>query len=260
VDFATSGQHLKDAIWMTLQADSPGPIAFVSNWTAGVPSVFAKALAEEMESVESVALDILYYGNDRGGPDTAGAVDEFAAPFLAWRNNQWVTLKPLREGKRVHFPSGHEGTTYLINLPDLTSLVQATKASSVHVRLGLDAPVTNVLSSLLVRSRVWDVLPHSVRKSLLYNPGEGAPHEIVVEVKGIKEGRETTQTATLLSPQGQAHLTAIGAVHAVERVLGLDGKAPQRAGAVFSEAIGDCERLQELLTLEGVQWTRTESS
>jgi hypothetical protein len=52
--------------------------------------------------------------------------------------------------------------------------------------------------------------------------------------------------------QGQAHLTAIGAVAGIERVLGLDGP-PLRPGIATPETAPNATRLRELLRSEGVE-------
>ena len=252
-DFAKSGQMLMDAINITLQGNPAKGIAFISNWMAGVPSILAKEIATEFDTVEDVDLDILYYGDDRGGPDTGGAVEEFAAPFLGRRNGTWKTVKPMRDARTVTFPSGLTRKVQLLNIPDVTSLAFATKATNVHVRLGLDSAMDTFLSSLIVRSGIWHLLPRATKEAILFNPGEGAVHELIVTVRGKLNGQDSEKKVALLAPQGQVQLTAIGASHAVERILGLDNYPSLRPGPAFSEAVGNPKRLRALLSMEGIQ-------
>ncbi len=71
----------------------------------------------------------------------------------------------------------------------------------------------------------------SLRQSLLYNPGSGASHEIHIAVAGNDiNGSPKTTTTTIVDPQGQTHLTALGALIQLERLLGLDEAAPPAPG------------------------------
>lgn len=257
IDFAVSGQTLIDSINLALQPRTSAPVALVSNWMAGVPAVIAQHLSQGFDVVDEVSLDILYYGNDRGGPDTANSVEHFAEPFLGWRNNQWQTVRALSEPKRVSFMSGHTRTTLATNLPDVTSLVYATGARSVFVRLGMERELDSVLLRGIVRSGLWSLFPVKLKKSIMYNPGEGANHELVVTVQGTRDGQTTSKRVSLLDPQGQVHLTALGVVHAIEQMLGVDGEpGVSRPGPIGAEALGDAQRLYTLLAAEGVSVER----
>src|SRR5690606_33588417 len=83
-------------------------------------------------------------------------------------------------------------------------------------------------------------------------PGKGARHEIVIEVKGeTADGETLTKRATVLDPQGQSHLTAIGALVGLEAITGL-GRAKLRPGIAIPETAPDATRLIALLAVEGV--------
>jgi hypothetical protein len=80
----------------------------------------------------------------------------------------------------------------------------------------------------------------------------GAPFstEIVVEIDGTLRTGEAARTRTeIVHPQGQAALTGLCAALAVERLLGLDGRAPVPPGLYFPESILDpayvVERMEE---------------
>jgi hypothetical protein len=109
-----------------------------------------------------------------------------------------------------------------------------------------------------VRTGLWSVLQSErmawLRKRLSHNPtAQGAPHEIVIEVTGqTADGTPASLRATLLDPAGQSHLTAIGVVANLERLIGL-GCTSLRAGIAIPETSPDGARLLTLLAAEGVQ-------
>jgi len=263
VDFARGGDTQTRGLHVVGQFGGPvnHGIGFVSNWMAGVPAVLAKRAADAMAEVDAIDLSILFYGDDRGGPDAAGSVDGFTATFKGWEKGEWQNMKPFTDPLKVRFPSGLNRKTYRLNMPDVESLAFATQAQSVRIRLGLDNAFMGWASAFMVRSGVWNLFSKKTQEGMLYNPGDGAPHEIVVHVSGKDgQGHGVHQTLSLADPQGQTHLTAVGAVHMAERILGLDGAPAARGGVIYAEALGDPARLEALLALEGVSFVERANS
>ena len=87
----------------------------------------------------------------------------------------------------------------------------------------------------VVGSGIWNLLSRKTRRALIYNPGAGAPHEVIVTVTG-KNGQKRI---SVVDPLGQTHMTAVGAAVQVERVLGLRGRAMPPDGVSFPEAAKD---------------------
>ncbi|GMV61745.1 MAG: hypothetical protein AMXMBFR74_09140 [Parvibaculum sp.] len=52
--------------------------------------------------------------------------------------------------------------------------------------------------------------------------------------RGKPPGRKVSRRATILDPQGQSHLMAVGALYGLKRIAGL-GPAPLGAGAALLE-------------------------
>lgn len=263
IDFARGGDALARGVQVVGHFGGPlnHSIGFVSNWMAGVPAVLAKRAADAMAQVEAIDLSILFYGDDRGGPDAAGSVDGFAAAFKGWEKGAWQEMRPFTDPLKVRFPSGLTRKAYRLNMPDVESLAFATQAQSVRVRLALDSALMGWASVVMVRSGLWSLFSKKTQENMLYNPGDGAPHEIVVQISGQDaQGNRVQQTLSLTDPQGQTHMTAVGAVHMAERVLGLDGTPAARGGVIFSEALGNPERLETLLKLEGVTFVNRSNS
>ena len=263
IDFARGGDALARGLNVAGQFDGPlnHSIGFVSNWMAGVPAVLATRAARTMAHVDAIDLSILFYGDDRGGPDAAGSVDGFTAPFKGWEKGAWQEMRPFTDPLKVHFPSGLTRKAYRLNMPDVESLAFATRARSVRIRLALDSALIGWITVVMVRSGLWNLFSKKTQENMLYNPGDGAPHEIVVQISGQdRQGNPVQQTLSLTDPQGQTHMTAVGAVHMAERVLGLDGAPAARGGVIFSEALGNPERLETLLEQEGITFVARSNS
>lgn len=199
------------------------PVMFASNWMAGVPAILAMHLARDVAPIDRVTLSILYDMNETIGPDSADAGSTMGEPFTARVDGTWRKVEGLRDPVTVRFPSGRERPTVRVSMADVVTLAQATRARDVAVRIGIEPQRED--------------------------PGP-VSHEIVVELTGAKAKRK----ASLLDPNGQAHLTALGVVANLERVLGLTG-APLPPGIAVPETAPDGSRMIELLRAEDVALT-----
>ncbi len=86
------------------------------------------------------------------------------------------------------------------------------------------------------------------RRALLHSPGDGGTAQLRIDVS--HHGR--SRTATVTDPHGQSHLTAVGALLGLRRVLGTDG-APTAEGVVFPEQHPDPVRATRELAAHGVR-------
>jgi saccharopine dehydrogenase-like NADP-dependent oxidoreductase len=255
----TRGNSAQARAYVTTALHTPtAPVLFASNWMAGVPAIIAMHQTQKLATVSSISLSILFYGNDKGGPDSEGASDTLAESFESRRDGEWKKTPSMGDPVPVRFPSGLERPVYRMAMADMMTLAQATGARDVAVRLGLDNAGTGRITSFLVRTGLWSVLQSErmawLKKRLSHNPtAQGAPHEIVIEITGqAAAGTPAYLRATLLDPAGQSHLTAIGVVANLERLIGL-GCTPLRAGIAIPETSPDGPRLLALLAAEGVQ-------
>ncbi|MGK2741987.1 hypothetical protein ACSHT0_13920 [Tepidicaulis sp. LMO-SS28] len=256
VDIARAGDELTRALVFAAQRSPARAVIFASNWMAGVPATLAADMVGGMSRVTRLDLSILFYGKDRGGPDSATAVDGIDAPFISRAGKAWRMAPAMTAPLRLRFPSGKKATAYRVNMPDVLTLPLASGAENSTVRLAVDDPIGNFLSMFLLRSRLWKLLPRETRRGLIHNPGPGARHEIVIEAEGFDgNGKPARKRLGLLDPQGQVHLTAIGAFYQLERALGFAGDAPLRPGPAFSETAPAPQRLRALLKMEGVEIT-----
>lgn len=257
IEIARAGDELMRAMIFTAQRAPKKPVLFSSNWMAGIPAMLARETTADMDAVTRLDMSILFYGKDRGGPDSATAVDGIDAPFIQRLGKVWQEVLPMTDPRKLRFPSGKKAKAYRVNMPDVLTLPLASGAASATVRLAVDSPINNFLSMFLLRSRIWKLIPRETRRSLVHNPGPGARHEVVIEAEGTgKDGKPAKRRLGLLDPQGQVHLTALGVLLQLERVLGLGGKEPLPAGICFPETAPDFERLHEMLAKEGVEIKR----
>ena len=238
--------------------DVTAPVMFASNWMAGVPAILARKLAGAFAVVDSVSLDILFFGSDKGGPDSQGVDETLSHSFAARIGGDWRFRPQMSDGKRVQFPSGLARTAYRMNFADQATLALATGAQDVSVRLALDSAFNSAAMRFIVHSGLWAAIQGPsfgwLRRALTHNPSTGgARHEFVVEVSGrMADGSSVRRKAEVLAPKGQSHLTAIGVVANLERVLGLHGPR-LRPGVAVPETHADPDRLLALLNSEGVQ-------
>ncbi|KAF0171520.1 MAG: saccharopine dehydrogenase [Alphaproteobacteria bacterium] len=258
LDITRWTERLTPAVLEAAALAPVAPAVFASSWMASVPGMIAIHLAADIAEVERIDLSILYALKDNAGPNSVEYADHLAEPFMAFEAGAWKAVRPFTGPKDIRFPGGGVHRAHRFATPDLVTLPAATGARSVAVRLAYDDAATVGLLGLLVRSGVWKAISGSAfeqfRRSLLFNPGPGAPHEVVVEI----EGRDTSAAAqhivaTIRDPHGQTHLTALGAVLQVEAALGLDGRTPRTPGVHLGETLQDVDGAIAFLRAEGVE-------
>ena len=240
----------------TLRASIDGPVSpvlFSSAWMGGVSSLLALAAARRLESLDRIDVSILYGLADRAGPDSIAYVDRMAACFEVTENGTQRLVRPMTDGRRVDFPGGRRATVYRLDTPEQATLPLFTGAASVATRIGYDSPLATSSLVSLRRLGILRLLARDrfigLRRRLLYSSGEGAPAILAIDAAG---GGELSRVHAV-DPSGQAHLTALGAVISLERVLGLDGAPGEPAGVRFPEQHPDLDRALETLRRHGVE-------
>ena len=255
VDITRWTDRVRTAVFDAAIADLNSPVVFSSSWMAGVPGALAAHYASDFAEVDSIDMDILYSLADQAGPNSIEYVDRLADPFPVIRDGKWVDVVGLSDPKDAVFLSGHKGSTYRFDAPDQVTLPEITKAKSVSTRITYDDQGTMDLMAELVSSGVWEKLSvpqfDEFRLSLLYNPGEGAVHEVTTTITGKgADGAAMKRVVMVSDPVSQTHMTATGAVIQIEHVLGLDGSEPRGSGIYFAENHRDLKVI--LATLESV--------
>ena len=243
LDITRWTEKLQPALIQAAALAPVAPVVFASSWMAGAPGLLAAHLARDLAEVESIEVSILYSLKDRAGPNSVEYADQLATPVRVRRQGAWKTVSALTSPRRVRFRDGESVTVRRFATPDLEILPRLTGARTVEVRLGYDDPSASALMTLLVRSGVWRALSgdrfKGLRRSLIYQPGEGADHEVRLRIAGRRPGGDAAVIeAGLSDPLGQTHMTAAATAVQVERLLGRGGVA-RPVGVSFAESHPD---------------------
>lgn len=239
VDIARWTARVQRAVLRLSAEELRAPVVLASSWMGGLVSIAASAGAARAAPVERVEIDICYALADRSGSDSVEYVDRLAVPFETTEGGRERLCYPLTDGRRVEFPGGRKASTYRLDTPEQATLPCFLGAATVATRIGYDSPAVAWMLVALKRSGVLRLLQRdrftSLRRALLSGSGDGDRATFVVAVQG-KPGSTRVE---VVDPQGQAHLTAIGAVVAAEHALGLDGGARPAARVWFPEQFPD---------------------
>ncbi|MFG2749937.1 saccharopine dehydrogenase family protein [Streptomyces xanthophaeus] len=213
---------------------APAPVLLSSGWMGGVVPLVAAALAERLGGADRVETAIRYDLADRSGADSVEFMDRLGVDFEVREEGRTVSVTPL-SGARTQAVGEHRTKVARIDTPEQFTLPLTLGARTVTTRIGFSS--TAATSTLVGLGRIgffrhargdrWRPL----RRRLLHAPGEGGTAGLSVEV----EGPLGVLRATVTDPHGQAHLTAVGALLGLDRVLGTDG-APPRPGLAFPES------------------------
>lgn len=233
-------ERLKEAVSRTSAESFRAPVMLSSAWMAGLAAVAAVAISRPLKRIDRIDISVLYSLKDKAGPNSTEYMDRLATPFEVMLNGERKQIYPYTDPRRITFPGGYSANVYRFDTPDQYTLPITLGAKTVAARIAFDSVLATHLLVALTRSGIWKLFSGdrfaALRRSLLYNPGTGSSHEIVIEAAGVDEvGTPQTFRATIVDPQGQAHLTALGALVQVERLLGLDGAPPPAPGIVYPD-------------------------
>lgn len=261
VDITRWTERMHASVLRLAPARLTAPVVLSSGWMAGVVATVAAADAETFGRVDSIDIDILYALKDKAGPNSLEYADRLAIPFPVQIDGEAQMKKALSDPREVTFSGGRSFQTYRFDTPDQYTLVQSTGAASVSTRLSYDDASVVGSMRFMLNSGIWKILSLSmfdgIRKSMLYNPGEGDAHEVIVETVGIdKQGKRTGVRSSIIDVLGQTHMTAAGATAQVERVLALKGRTIAPSAISFPDQTPDLIRALESLREMGVSITR----
>lgn len=209
------------------------PALMLGHWQAGVLTMAALDAARHLARIDRIDLAALYDYADPIGPMTVADSGGFLGKALVRQQGLWVNLDAAASGRAVVRGAGlpdFEGQP--MGVLDTPGLAAMTGARDVRFDLGAG-------------------------QSLGSAAGGCASHDLYIDLYGATAGgEEVTQRTVVSDPRGQAHLTALGILIGVERVLGLDGRPPPPAGLVFPESTLDPARAVRRLRDFGVSIER----
>lgn len=234
VDIARWTARVDDAVQIATVLKPRAPVLLASGWMAGAVAAAINSIRAPGASFDRIEIDVLFYGADRAGPDSTAGFIDMHQPFEIWQSGERVKVRGLSDPCRQVFPGGLTAKVRRFSAPDQETLVRSGLARGVAMRMAFDSAAMTATLATLVRWGLWGLLPRSTRQKLLHNPGQGAPHEIVVTLDGRNR-------LTLADPLGQTHLTAAAAAIQAERVLGLNGRILPKPGVSYPEQAIDAQ-------------------
>ncbi|MEV6560531.1 saccharopine dehydrogenase [Nocardia sp. NPDC051756] len=251
VDVTRWTARMQRAATVAAMLGPTAPVLFSSAWMGGVTSLVVAHLAAELGGADTVDISIRWDLNDRAGADSVEFMDRLGLDYEIVRDGRRQTVMPLSDVRKVCI--GDSVTRVArIDTPEQFTLPLTLGTATAATRIGFSSAAST--SALLAVKRLgffrWGrgecFTP--ARRALLYSPGENGVARLRVDV--AHAGR--TYSATVTDPAGQAHLTAVGAMLGVHRILGTDG-LPAPTGVAFPEQIPNPVRVRELLTAHGVE-------
>jgi len=257
LDITRWAQRLRDTFGRLMVEKLSSPYLVGSGWMGGITPMLAAAAGRRFAEVDAIDIEVLQGTKDRSGPDSAEYALQFHSPIFVYIDGRHVALPAYSSPKKVTFPSGFTGNTYLFDASEHFTLPITTGAANVRCRISLDNKLLMTAGVCLMRSGVMQLFSHprymKLKHALLHNPGPGASHQIMIHVTGIaQQGEAGVTDITVVCPEGQVRLTACGAVIQAERLMGLDGMEPPGPGIHFPEKCRNLPSALRLLDDNGV--------
>ncbi|MFD3869257.1 saccharopine dehydrogenase [Streptomyces sp. NPDC058623] len=253
VDITRWTGRLQRAVTVAALLRPTAPVLLSSAWMGGVSSLVAAVLAEELGGAERVEIAIRWDMADRAGADSVEFMDRLGVAFEVVDGGRRRLAAPMTESRTVRI-DGTSVRVARIDTPEQYTLPLTLGTATAATRIGFSSPAaTRALLALRgtgffrwADGERWA----PARRALLHSPGEGGTARLRIDVG--HGGR--SRTATVADPRGQHHLTAVGAVLGLRRVLGTDG-SPAPRGLAFPEQHPDPARALAQLAAHGVEVT-----
>ncbi|MEV0339271.1 saccharopine dehydrogenase [Nocardia sp. NPDC050713] len=250
VDITRWTARLQRAATVAAMLTPAAPVLLSSAWMGGVTSLVAACLAHELGGADTVEVAIRWDLRDRAGADSIDFMDRFGLDYEVIENGKRRNIMPLSDTRRIRM-GGTITRVARIDTPEQFTLPLTLDTRTAATRIGFDSAAST--SALLALERLgffrWGRGDNftALRRAILRAGGEGGIARLRVDVTHGGLAR----SAVVTDPAGQAHLTAVGALLGLQRVLGLDG-APVSAGVTFPEQTPLPAEIPAMLAAHGV--------
>lgn len=205
------------------------PALMLGHWQAGVLTWAALAACRAFASVDRVELAALYDYADPIGPMTAADSGTFVGQALIRQAGVWTMIEAPTNSRAVSRGDLPGFDALPMGVLDTPALAAVTGARDVRFDLGVGQSRGTI-------------------------EGGPASHDLYIDIDGrLPSGETVSRRTVLIDPAGQAHLTALGVMVGVERLLGLDGAPPPAGGLVFPETAIDPQWALDRLRTFGVR-------
>ena len=205
------------------------PALLMGHWQAGAGAFAALVGAKAFGRLESIAIAALFDLADPAGTMATTDSSAFFTKALVRRRGVWERVDQADNIRQIDRPGLPSFMARPMGVLDVAGLEAMTSAHDVRFDIG-------------------------VGQSLGTIAGQQASHEIYVDLRGENLlGRSSAQRIVMSDPRGQAHLTALGVLIGVERLLGLDGRPPPAGGLHLPERLIEPQQALDRLCDFGVR-------
>ncbi|WP_438023863.1 hypothetical protein [Sorangium sp. So ce233] len=212
------------------------PILMLGHTLGGAATLAALHLAQDLRSVDAIAIGCVVDADDRGGPASQADFErneQIGQAALVLQDGKWTWARGDAATRRFADAEGVERVGHALPLMDVVSLAAATDARSIRVDMAARDGATR---------------------------GAGHATDLVVEVSGRRhDGSAARLRYDIVDADSYARLSAYGAAIATERLLGLEGGPPVGPGLYHPESLIDPARAVARLEELGARVRRTRS-
>lgn len=202
------------------------PVVLSSHWHGG-PTVFlALASMKGLDTVHSIRVSAIVDDLDPTGPAALEDMELGGAGALAFCNGRRVWLTGAEAKRTIKALDGREFSAEAFAPYDIVNLQAASGAGEVRFDLA-----SGVSSSRL--------------------HGEPIGTEVILEITGEVDGRQTVRRSSLEFTDGQAALTGLSAALSLSTVLGLAARPVFPPGLYFPEQLMEPEWFLDALKQAG---------
>lgn len=216
---------------LAISKPNAAPILMASNWLAGAATFPALQAACKFETIDDISITVVLDEEDMGGPAAFADYErltESAPNTLLLTNGRWNWVKSEDKNRTFTDIDGTKVESTAYSPLDVLSLSTATNAKSIRVGL--------VYGTSASRRR-----------------GEPFSTEIAIEINGeLATGERVASRLDIVHPEGQAPLTALHVALSVERLLGLHGGEPVKAGLYLPDSLMDADYIVDRMKEFGV--------
>ncbi|WNG18355.1 hypothetical protein [Cystobacter fuscus] len=213
IGITKQAEDIAPITFTALRTPPKRPLVLLGHWQAGVLTLVASKAAEVFSRVDSIQVAGLFDARDPIGPMTAGDVEHFVGRALLREAGKWAWVDATRHARPVRLSDESVVQGVPMSVLDVPSLAAITGAANVR----------------------FDFLQG---ESLGTRSGRQASHDLYIDIEGLlRDGQRASRRTMVSGPSGNAHLTALGVLVAIERVLGLDGRPAADGGLYLPETL-----------------------
>ncbi|WP_028778352.1 NAD-binding protein [Shimazuella kribbensis] len=206
------------------------PIVLLGHNEAGITTLVTSKASQEFASIDTIEIATVYDDLDPVGPMTAGDLEseELTLRSLIRKEGKWLWVNAQQHTRKMNI-LGKIVEGMPMGLLDIPSLGAITQANNIR----------------------WDFVQGESVGTLA---GKNASHEVYIDIEGtLKSGERAKHRTVISDSKGQAHLTALGVLMCIERVLGFDGQPFLQGGLQIPETLLSADQAFKRLQDFGIQ-------